>query len=342
MKPKRYRALHITPGLVDYTDGDQRETVLVKKPALDLMNPSFLGRPVFNFTHKVVDIKNAFDFTSEEIEEHAVGVISEVGYDVESGYYFVDMMIWDEETQNNIGNGYGVSNAYIPEVGEGGVYNNVPYDEEVTGGVYDHMAIVEDPRYGDVRIFENSNGKNPMKPKKYKINWPKVAKGPFKKNMAPEKKTDEEEEEMSLNADSVLMGDDGEEYPLAEMVEAYKQSNMDSNMDDEEGKPTLNMEDTVEIDGKQVSVKELYDNYSAKKNAEPPTDEALDSVVENEVKKNSAEVVDKTKPNANFMKLKANSEKGADPERIKINTERSRLKKGKALYGSVVQNEGRN
>ena len=158
MKPKRYRALHITPGLVDYTDGDQRSTVLIKKPALDLMNPSFLGKPVFNFTHKVVDIKNAFDFTSEEQEKHAVGVISEVGYDVESGYYFADMMIWDEKTQRNIDNGYGVSNAYIPEVEPGGTYNNVPYHQEVMGGKYDHMAIVESPRYGDVKIFENSKG----------------------------------------------------------------------------------------------------------------------------------------------------------------------------------------
>lgn len=336
MKPKRYRALHILPGLVDYTDGDQRETVLIKKPALDSMNRSFLGRPVFNFTHKVIEPEVAFDFTSEEIEKHAVGVISDVGYDVESGYYFADMMIWDEDTKDNIKKGYGVSNAYIPEFGPAGVYNKVPYDEEVTGGVYHHMAVVEDPRYGDVRIFENSKGKKPME---FKIKWPGKKKAPVRENMAPEKKPDEKKEaEMELNADSVLVGEDGEEYPLADMVEAYK--NREGGDAGGEDKPTLNMEDTVEIDGKKVSVKELYDNYNAKKNAEPPTDEALDSVVENDVKKNSSDVLDPKKPNENFMKLKENSSKGAEPDVIKINTQKSRLERGNKRYGSPVKVEG--
>lgn len=344
MKPKRYRALHITPGVVDYTDGDQRETVLVKKPALDQMNRSFLGKPVFNFTHKVVDIKNAFDFTSEEIEEHAVGVISDVGYDVESGYYFADMMIWDDETQDNISKGYGVSNAYIPDVEQGGVYNNVPYDEEVIGGEYDHMAIVEEPRYEDVRIFENSKRGKPMK---FKIVWGKKkreqeaikanAAAKAKENMDPDKDKKKPDEEMELNADSVLMGEDGEEYPLSEMLEAWKKSNMD----DPEEKPTLNMEDTVDVDGKEVSVKELYDNYNANKNAEDPTDQPLDDVVDPDLKKNSkGEDGKKEEPNKNFLTLKTNANKGEEPTKIKVNTQKNRLQRGTARYGSTVQVEG--
>ena len=333
MQPKRYRALHITPGVVDYTDGDQRETVLIKKPALDKMNRSFLGKPVFNFAHKVVDIENAFDFTSEEIEEHAVGVISNVGYDLESGYYFADMMIWDEETQTNIDNGYKVSNAYVPDVGPGGEHNSVPYDEEVTGGEYDHMAIVENPRYGDVKIFENSKNGKPM----FKLFRKKVLED-MKKNMSdppPDKEKDKDKEKngMEMNADSVLVGEDGEEYPLAEMIESYKKS-MAPAGDGE--KPTINMEDTVEIDGKEVSVKELYDNYNANKNAEPPTDQPLDDVVDPKQKKNSADDKgdDKKKPNENFKTLKINANKGAEPDKIKINTQKSRLERGRKLYGS--------
>jgi len=246
MKPKRYRALHITPGVVDYTDGDQRETVLIKKPALDQMNRSFLGRPVFNFTHKTIDPEEAFDFTSEESEKHAVGVISNVGYDAESGYYFADMMIWDEETQENIDEKeYGVSNAYIPDVGPGGVYNNVPYDEEVVGGEYHHMAVVEEPRYGDVRIFENSKGERPMA-KKYILFGPEKKPKTNAADPPPEKEPEKEEEK--LNMDSVLVDEEGTEFPLAELVESYK-SSMDSDDGDDE-KPMNNMEDTIEIDGK--------------------------------------------------------------------------------------------
>lgn len=334
MKPKRYRALHITPGVVDYTDGDQRETVLIKKPALDQMNRSFLGKPVFNFTHKIVDIENAFDFTSEEKEEHAVGLISNVGYDLESGYYFADMMIWDEETQENISNGYGVSNAYLPEVGPSGEYNNVPYDEEVIGGEYDHMAVVENPRYGDVRIFENSKKRKQMK---FTLFSGK------KKEDPPKKK---EETEMKLNSDSIIVSEDGSEVPISEMVEVYRnavdEKKKEEEMKKKEEKETLNMEDTVEIDGKQVSLKELYDNYISKKNAEPPTDEPLEDVVDEDLKKNAAEDKGKEKPNEHFKKIKVNADKGAKPDKIKINTQKSRLQRGKSRYGSAVQAVGGN
>lgn len=335
MKPKRYRALHITPGIVDYTDGNRRETVLIKKPALDEMNRSFLGKPVFNFTHKTIDPEEAFDFTSEEKEKQAVGIISNVGYDVESGYYFADMMIWDSETQDNIDKkGYGVSNAYIPKVAPGGVYNSVPYDEEVIGGEYYHMAIVEDPRYGDVKIFENSKRGKPMK---FKLFGKKD--NDLKKNQAvppEEEERKKNEKEISLNMDSVLVDEDGNEIPLSEMVEAYK-SSMNQ-------KTTLNMEDTIEIDGKEVPVSELkeaYDNscgIEKKKNAEPPTDEPLEDVVDESLKKNSAG----RKPNEHFLKLKTNAARGAEPEKIKINTQRNRLEYGNARYGSAVKAEGGN
>ena len=331
MQPKRYRALHITPGVVDYTDEDQRETVLIRKPALDKMNRSFLGKPVFNFTHKVIEPEVAFNFTSEESEKHAVGVISEVGYDVESGYYWTDMMIWDKETQDNISKGYGVSNAYIPEAGPGGTYNNVPYDEEVIGGEYHHMAIVKDPRYGDVRIFENSKNGKPMK---FTLFSKKEEKP--KQNAPPPKK----EEEMKLNSDSVIVIEDGSEIPISEMVEVYKNSADEEKekkkKEDEE--PKLNMEDTIEIDGKEVSLKELKDNYCAKKNAELPTDEDMEDVVDKDLKKNAAD--EKEKPNENFKTLKINAGKNAEPAKIKVNTQKTRLDRGRARYGSPVLNEG--
>ena len=96
-----------------------------------------------------------------------------------------------------------------------------------------------------------------------------------------------------------------------------------------------------EIDGKEVPVKELYDNYCAKKNAEPPTDQPLEDVVDEDLKKNSAGKDDKKeKANENFLKIKANANKGADPVKPKVNTQRNRLERGKARYGSTVQAEG--
>lgn len=337
MEPKRYRALHIVPGLVDYTEGDRRETVLIKKEALDKMNRSFLGKPVFNFIHKVIDAETAFNFTDEEADKHAVGVVSDVGYDVDSGYFTVDMMIWDDETQENIDKkGFNVSCAYLPEVGPGGIYNNVPYDEEVINGEYHHMAIVENPRYGDARIFANSKNSQSGGIMKFKLNFGK--KGDMKKNMAPEEDPKKEtEEEMSMNMDSVLVDEEGNEYPVSELVENYK---MSQNAEPEE--TVVNMEDTVTIDGKEVTMKELYDNYCARKNAEPPTDQPLEDVVDEDLKTNSLgdDDGDRKTPNKNFRKLKVNASQGAEIEKIKVNTQRARLDRGKAKYGSVVHNGG--
>jgi len=340
MEPKRYKALHIVPGLVDYTEENQRETVLIKKEALEKMNRSFLGKPVFNFIHKVIDADRAFDFTGEESDKHAVGVISDVGYDVESGYFSADMMIWDEETQKNIDEkDFNVSCAYLPDVAPGGVYNNVPYDEEVIGGEYHHMAIVESPRYGDARIFANSKNSESGGIMKFKLN---LGKKKVKQNAAPPEEPKKEEpkaEEMEMNMDSVLVDEEGNEYPVSELVENYK---MSQNADPEE-EAVVNMEDTISIDGKEVSMKELYDNYCAKKNAEPPTDQPLDDVVDEDLKKNSLgdDDGDKKTPNKNFRKMKANASRGADPETgPKVNTQRSRLDRGKSRYGSTVHNGG--
>ncbi len=95
------------------------------------------------------------------------------------------------------------------------------------------------------------------------------------------------------------------------------------------------MDDEIDVDGKKVTMKELYDNYTANKNAEPPTDQPLDDVVDPKQKNNSTDVdKGKEKPNENFKTLKINANKGAEPEKIKINTQKSRLERGRKLYGS--------
>ena len=344
MEPKRYTALHITPGLVDYTEEGQRETVLIKKEALDKMNRSFLGKPVFNFIHKIISPDVAFDFTGEEVEKYAVGIVSEIGYDVESGYYTVNMMVWDEKTQENIDeNGFNVSCAYVPETIDGGIYNNVPYDEEVIDGEYHHMAIVEDPRYGDARIFANSKNTKygGVMSKKIKLlNLGKTKKQ--RQNMVPDEKkeTETDKDEMSMNMDSVLVDEEGNEFPVSELVENYKAS-MKENMEKEE--TVVNMEDTISIDGKEVSMKDLYDNYRAKENAEPPTDEPLEDVVDQTMKENSLgdNDGDKKTPNANFKKLKVNASQGMTfDSKPKVETQRSRIERGKNRYGSAVHNGG--
>lgn len=334
--PKRYKALHILPGLVNYTENDQETTVRVTKEALERMNPSFVGKPVFNFVHKIIDAETAFNFTDEEKDKLAVGVITDVGYDEESGYFTVHMMIWDEETQQNIDeNGFTVSCAYIPtETGPGGTHNKVPYDEEVIDGEYHHMAIVENPRYEGVRIFVNSEGEKTVK--KFKL----FTKKPIRQNADPEppkdpKENAEDEGAMDLSADAYIVDEEGNKIPVAEMVENYKAMQNEIPDEEEEDAAIMNMDDTVEIDGKEVPMKELYENYCSKKNAEPPTDTPLEeSVKENGMKENS--VPNNETPNQHFRVVQNAASQGGQAERIKPETSRSRIARGAARYGSKV------
>ena len=175
---------------------------------------------------------------------------------------------------------------------------------------------------------------------KFKLNFGKNKKEDMKKNMAPEKPEEKPEaEEMEMNMDSVLVDEEGNEYPVSELVENYK---MSQNSEPETEETVVNMEDTVTIDGKEVSMKELYDNYCARKNAEPPTDQPLEDVVDEDLKKNSLgdEDGDKETPNKNFRKLKINASQGAEIEKIKVNTQKTRLDRGRARYGSAVHNGG--
>lgn len=329
--PKRYRSKHIIPGIVDYEDGNQKNTVLVKKEVLDKMNPSFVGKPVFNFIHKIIDAETAFNFTEEEKEKQAVGIVSDVGYDIESGYFIADLMIWDEDTQQNIDKkGFNVSCAYIPVAGEGGVYNNVPYDEEIIDGEYHHMAIVEDPRYNEAVIFENS--KPGGKVAKFKLNF---GKNKVLKNEAPpenDKKKEPEEKELSVNGDSIVKDEDGSEYSMNELMENMRQVKKNT---EEEEVPTMNMEDTVDVDGEEYTVREMVDNMKAKKNAEPPTDTPLEDVV----KENSLE--EKKEGEKNFKIIQNAVIKDEVKARTPVTTRKSRLEAGRNRYGSPVENGGK-
>lgn len=163
-----YSALHLEPGLVKYQDlgpidnatGRPKGMVLLlKKEAIDLMRPTFEGKPVYNEAHQDAD-------PSHFEQGKAHGIVSGTEWDGEKGWDIVHMLIWDDATKENIESGrYGVSCAYIPtEVDETpGVYHNIPYDGEIKNGYYTHLAVVDNPRYEGARIIVNSAGGDNMR-----------------------------------------------------------------------------------------------------------------------------------------------------------------------------------
>ena len=147
--PKIFTCRFIEPGLVNYSEYG---TVLINKEALDRMASTFVGRPVID--------KNHMDVSPDKFEEQADGVVTRVWFNDLDGWYWCEMMIWDEETKRDCAGGYSVSCAYtVSEWKEGGEHNNIPYTQEVLNGEYTHMAIVANPRYEGAKIFYNAKEK---------------------------------------------------------------------------------------------------------------------------------------------------------------------------------------
>ncbi len=355
---KSYRLYHVSPGLTQYTNPQTGEdyNVLVKKETLDEMNRSFQPIPVFN-QHKSVEADEAFDFKNGAAENLAEGTVYEVGYDESSGMFYADAVIWDKETQDLIEKGYGVSNSYTAEeVAPGGLYNNVPYDEEVTKGTYRHIAIVSNPRYSGTRIMQNSESKKGGLIMNFKLLFSKKTAATPKENAKKENEVEDVEKKDTMEVDAASTVEvDGNTIPLADMVSAYKAKNQATEV------PSLSMTDTVTVDDKEVPVKDLYDAYQAtqtgpmvnttaenSKDSQTATTETktventkatkTDSAVEPKTDE-SGQDPQKAAPNDHFKVVKNAAQKAPEETKKVHNTPLNRQRHGKKLYGTIKEKE---
>lgn len=284
MTPKSYKARVIEPGIISYGDKDMG-VVLVDKTALDNMAATFKGCPVICVPelHNDSAPDNAFDFDVAKAP-HADGIVTDC-YWGDDGWYWANFLIWSEEAQLAIKKGFSVSCAYLPtETAHGGVWHNLPYDEEVTNGKYLHLAIVPKPRYEGSKIYENAKGGSTMN-RIFKIIMGKEpAKEPEKKTVvnalpevapkeptppaapaAPAPAAEPKGEEFS--PETPVKMPDGTTVPLSELILVYQHEAGESAIDE-----IHEIEDTDKVElenGKQVTVGELKNCWAKKKNAAP-------------------------------------------------------------------------
>ena len=142
---KRYFARHIKEGIVHYLEDGKDKIYLVTNEALKKMNASFEGKPIY--------IRHVDKINMDTLKEDKVGDVVKSFYNEFDGAWWVEI-IADDEAQGYIDKGWAVSNAYLPtELGSGGVYHDIDYDKEVKNGVYEHLAIVDNPRYEEAVIM---------------------------------------------------------------------------------------------------------------------------------------------------------------------------------------------
>lgn len=230
--PKSYKCKFIEPGLVHYAEFG---TVLVQKPALDSMAQSFVGKPVIDEAHKEVH-------PSIYSQGEADGVVTKVWYDNSDGWYWAEYLVWNPVTQRHCESGaYSVSCAYSAKEynTDGGKHNSLNYDQEILSGVYDHLAIVTNPRYEGARIIYNSKGGNAV----FK----------FFKNK-DEKKAEE------IDLENAVVEIDGKDVKLKDLIKAHNDSTVVAGS----SMSKIGLESLIEVDGKQVPIKDMVSAYQNK------------------------------------------------------------------------------
>ena len=140
---RHFKSRFIQPGLAGYPG--QYGNALIRKETLDKFIDTLRNKPVI-INHK------------EEItEKDKVGEVFNVWFNPEDGWYWCDGIIYDKEAQKLINNGWSVSCSYnYTQSAEGGTENNIPYDIEFLDGEFEHLAIVENPRYERANIVFNA------------------------------------------------------------------------------------------------------------------------------------------------------------------------------------------
>ena len=142
-KGRHFKSRFIQPGLAGYPG--QYGNALIRKETLDKFIDTFVGKPVI--------INHKSNITDDDI----VGKVLNVWFNADDGWYWCDGIITDETAINLIQDkGWSVSCSYsYTQSAEGGTENNIPYDIEFLDGEFDHLAIVENPRYERANIVFN-------------------------------------------------------------------------------------------------------------------------------------------------------------------------------------------
>lgn len=139
-----FKSRFLQAGLVKYDFG----VCLLKKETIDKFVNTFVSCPV------IIDHKDNIT------EADKKGVINKVWFSSEDGWYWCSGVITDEEAIKLIEDGYNVSCQYAitdySDNTEGKLHNANPYDKEILNGVFEHLAIVEKPRYEDAFIAVNA------------------------------------------------------------------------------------------------------------------------------------------------------------------------------------------
>lgn len=145
---KIFYGMHFYPGVAQYETDEGSYRVFVNEDTIRKMNPSFAGRPVF------VEHVEGVEQDVDTLRNDADGWVVESFFNAADGKTWVKFLICSEDGFQAIRKGFKLSNAYLPELSDTkATWNGVDYQKIVTGGEFEHLAIVDNPRYEESVIM---------------------------------------------------------------------------------------------------------------------------------------------------------------------------------------------
>lgn len=325
----RYFAKHFQAGTCKYED----KVVFVDNPTIKQAMSSFDGKPVY-IDHQEVDESN--------LKEQADGAVVKCFYNEVDGWYWLEFIALTEELEEKIKNGWSVSNAYsVLKKGEGGTWHNNQYDFEILELEFNHLAVVENPRYEQSCIMTPEDYKKYNENEKLKLNELQNSiikkqnknggKGMFK--LFSTKK-----ETLNIDDNVAIQLENGKDVSLSDMVKFWNEAEEEKKKEEEKKNESEypKDDDVVKIGDNEVSIKELKENYKKMMRKNEMTEEEKKKEEENNKKKNEAEEEKKkeeeNKNSVEFEKLKNAKEKYENAFEIEYLTQAEKIANGKKRY----------
>lgn len=143
-KGRPFKSRFLQAGLVKYDFG----VCLLQKETIDKFIDTFKGCPV------VINHKDNIT------ESDKVGVVQNIWFREQDGWFWCDGVLTDDKAVELVEKGYNVSCQYaITDYSnntENKLHNGNPYDKEILNGLFEHLAIVDNPRYEGAYIAVNA------------------------------------------------------------------------------------------------------------------------------------------------------------------------------------------
>lgn len=318
--PSVFYGLHMREGLVGYKEDG--EIAYIKNDTILKMSPSLVGKPLI-VRHPGVDI-------TPEDEELFDGYVVEAFFNKHDGNHWVKFIAVSDEAHKKIEQGWTLSNGYFHSRDETpGQHQGVDYDYEINGGEFEHMALVQNPRYEQSIILTPDEFKEYNLNKEAEIKKLTNEKKEIEMKFFKKSKVEKLENEKEIGELSVLLPKTKKEKTINELIEI---ADVVEEAPSEEGKE-VSVKDYVIIEGEKVTIEQLL--KTIEELSEDKEVEKVEEIVENEIDEEDKKEDKKTNSIKSdyFSKLKNASKKqnGTDEiTEVVVNLAPSEL--GKKLF----------